>query len=115
MDVFDLSDGKISVSCSSEKLSIGTLELEPGAELDRHNRPVDEQLIQIKGKGGLRIFEEDGETREVIFEEGDSFRIPADKDHQHINPSEQESIVMWKFEGDITEIIEDIRADYERL
>jgi quercetin dioxygenase-like cupin family protein len=115
MEAYDLPDGVITVSHCTEDLSIGTLKLDPGAELDRHNRPVDEKLLQIQGSGGLRIFEDDGEEREVIFEEGDTFEIPADKDHQHINPSDEESIVIWKFEGDITGIIEDIREDFEEV
>lgn len=115
MKGYDLPDGVITVSYCDEDMSVGTLTLEPRKELDRHNRPVDEQLLQIKGKGGLRIFEENGEEKEVIFEEGDTFEIPANQDHQHINPSDEESIVMWKFEGDITEIIQDIRDEFEEV
>jgi quercetin dioxygenase-like cupin family protein len=115
MEAYDLPDGIITVSHCREDLSIGTLKLDPRAKLDRHNRPVDEKLLQIQGSGGLRVFEDDGEEREIIFEEGDTFKIPAKKDHQHINPSDEESIVIWKFEGDITGIIEDIREDFEEV
>lgn len=114
MEAYNLPEGVITVSYCDKDLSIGTLTLEPGKELERHNRPVKEELLQIKGKGGLRIFE-DGESREVIFEEGDTFEIPANKDHQHINPSGEESVVMWKFEGDIAEIVQDIRDKFEEV
>ena len=63
MKSYDLPDGVIKVSYCNEELSIGTLKLDPGKELDRHNRPVDEELLQIKGKGGLKIFEEEKERQ----------------------------------------------------
>jgi quercetin dioxygenase-like cupin family protein len=114
MEAYDLPNGIITVSHCTEDLSIGTLTLDPGKELDKHNRPVDEEIIQIHGKGGLRIFEEDG-TREVVLEEGDTIEIPANQFHQHINPGEEESIQVWKFQGDITHIIQDIREEFREI
>ena len=37
MKAYDLPDDVITVSYCNEELSIGTLKLEPGKELDRHN------------------------------------------------------------------------------
>lgn len=115
MEAYNLPEGVITISHCNRDLSIGTLTLDADKELDRHNRPVEEQLLHIKGRGGLRIFEGDGQEREVLFEEGDTFEIPANQDHQHINPGSGKSIVMWKFGGDITDIIQDIRSGFEKI
>lgn len=114
MDAYQLDNGIITVAEATPSRSIGTLTLHDGAELDRHNRPVDEQLLQVKGIGGLRIFYEDG-PEEITLEEGEHFVVPAGLDHQHLNMGDGESVVMWRFDGDILDIIDDIRDDHDEV
>ena len=104
-EVIDLPQGKIYLGHSDEKQSVGYLELNPGKALDKHNRPVDEKLVQIKGTSTMKFGEE-----EVILNKGDIIVIPANKFHVHANDSENVSITYWEFNGDIIEIINKIRS-----
>ena len=55
MKSYKFDGGHISVSYSDKDLSIGTLTLYPDSRLDMHSRPVEEQLLQVQGTGGLII------------------------------------------------------------
>jgi len=112
-ETYNIAQGKIMIAFSDKNLSVGLLLLNSNQELEKHNRPVLEQLYQVKGTSVMRLFNEDGITKEVTLKEGDNLEIPANQFHQHTNPSGSESITLWKFEGDITEIIEAIRKSAE--
>ncbi|MCK5332695.1 hypothetical protein KAJ41_02425 [Candidatus Parcubacteria bacterium] len=105
----EIEQGNIMIAFSDENLSVGTLEIEPRQELAKHNRPVLESLFQLKGKCTMKLFDEDGSVREVMLSEGESIDIPPSQFHIHSNPSEENSITLWKASGDITSIIEKIR------
>ena len=106
---YDLVQGNIMIAFSDKNLSVGTLELKPNQELEKHNRPVLESLFQIKGKCTMKLFEEDGSVKEIILNEGEEINIPPLKFHIHSNPFDENSITFWKASGDITKIIENIR------
>lgn len=61
----------------------------------------------------MKLFEENDSITNVKLKEGDSIDIPANKFHIHSNPSGSVSITLWKANGDITSIIEDIRKNGE--
>jgi quercetin dioxygenase-like cupin family protein len=106
---YDLKQGSIMIAFSDKNLSVGTLELNARQELEKHNRPVLESLFQIIGKSVIKLFEADN-IKEVVLNKGDSFEIPAGKFHIHSNPFDEVSLTFWKFEGDITKIIDNIRS-----
>ncbi|MFH1440391.1 MAG: hypothetical protein ABIG89_07515 [Candidatus Woesearchaeota archaeon] len=106
---YNLSQGNIMIAFSDKNLSVGTLELNPNQELAKHNRPVIESLFQLKGKCIMKLFEEDGSTKEVVLNEGESIDILPLKFHIHSNPFDNNSITFWKATGDISEIINNIR------
>lgn len=106
---YKIPQGKILIAFSDKNLSVGALELNPGQELSKHNRPVLESLFQIQGTCIMKFFEENGIIKEVILNKGDSIDIPPFKFHIHSNPSKEISITFWKANGDITEIINKIR------
>jgi len=103
-----LPQGNIMIAFSDEKLSVGTLTLNPKQELAKHNRPVLESLFQLKGKCTMKI-EKNGETREIVLNEGESLDIEPGTIHMHTNPFDEESLTFWKANGDIRDIIEAIR------
>ncbi len=105
-EIYEIPQGNIMIAFSDENLSVGTLELDPGQKLSKHNRPVLESLFQIKGKCVIK-FDEDN----VTMEEGDSINIEPEKFHIHSNPFDEPSITFWKATGDITEIINKIREN----
>ena len=104
-----LPQGVIYLGPSTPAQSIGFLKLFPNKSLDRHNRPVDERLKQIKGKCVMRVFENDKMIKEVELKEGQELIISATQFHQHTNRFEKESLTYWQFNGNIIEIIENIR------
>ena len=106
---FVIDQGNIMVAFSDENLSVGTLEINPGQELLKHNRPVLESLFQVEGKCVIKLFEDDGEIKEVILNKGESIDIPPTKFHIHSNPYDDISFTLWKATGDITDIIDNIR------
>jgi oxalate decarboxylase/phosphoglucose isomerase-like protein (cupin superfamily) len=110
---YRLPQGQITVAFSDKTLSVGTLHINPGQELPKHNRPVLESLFQLKGTCVMKLFENDGAVREVFLREGNSIDIPAQKFHVHSNPGKEASITLWKASGDITKIIDSIRKNSE--
>lgn len=114
MELYNLPQGMISIAYCDENRCIGTLELAPGAALDKHNRPVEEQLIQLQGACVMKLF--DGEdVEDVRLEEGDSLDIAANRFHAHTNPTDERSVTMWRFDGDIRGIIQDIREEFDEV
>lgn len=110
-ETYTLPSGKIMIAFSDKSMSAGTLHINPGQELPRHNRPALESLYQLQGVCVMKLFDNGGTSREVIMKEGDSIEIPPGKFHIHSNPHECVSITFWKASGDITHIIEDIRKN----
>jgi gentisate 1,2-dioxygenase len=53
--------------------------------------------------------------QEVTLNENDTFTIPANQFHIHSNPTDEISVTMWKFEGDISEVIKKIREENEKI
>ncbi|MBU3905247.1 MAG: hypothetical protein KJ906_03810 [Nanoarchaeota archaeon] len=107
-EIYELPQGRIGIFHSDKNLSFGFLELEENQELNKHSRPVDEELIQIKGISEITLFEET-ETKTIMLKEGEKIIIPANTEHIHANKMNEKSLTFWKFEGDITEIIDKIR------
>jgi len=105
-EIKDLPQGRIFLGPSSEEISFGYLELNPNQALSKHNRPVDEELIQINGESVITLFPEE---KKITLNKGDYIKIPANKFHIHENKSSEKCLTLWKFEGDITEIINSIK------
>ncbi len=110
-ELYKIPEGKILIAFSDKTLSVGTIELNPEQELPKHNRPVPESLFQLKGTCVMKIYEEDGKTKEVTLREGDTLDIPPHKYHIHSNHQNSPSLTFWKASGDITGIINKIREN----
>jgi len=113
-ECYELDQGRIFIGPSNEKQSIGYLELNPNQQLTKHNRPVDEELIQIEGTSVVRIFRSNS-IEEVILLSGTTTKIPANKYHIHCNRTNKKSLTFWRFNGDITKIIEEIKKNNKKL
>ena len=108
-EIYKLPQGKIVISYSDKHLSIGLLQLKPHHELTKHNRPVTEQLVQVEGTCIMKLFEGDTLVQEVTLHENEALTIPAHQYHMHTNPTNNISVTLWKFEGDIAEVLTIIR------
>ncbi len=114
-EIYKLPQGKIVFSCTTKDLNTGALYLNPHQELPKHNRPVSEQLVQVAGTSLMKLFDGDTLVNEVTLHENDTLTIPAKQFHMHTNPTDEVSVMMWKFEGDITQVIEGIRNNNQKL
>jgi quercetin dioxygenase-like cupin family protein len=116
IECYKSSDGKVIfyIAHSDKKFSTGILILEPKTELPKHKRPVLERLRQIYGICLMKLYN-DGNIKEVTLKEGESLEIPPNQYHIHSNPTDDKSITMWKAEGDITNIIGEIRKSFRKI
>ncbi len=114
VEIYKHDTGRLFISHSDKKLSTGLLLLNPHTEFQKHNRPVQEQLVQVFGGCTIKIFE-NGEIKEISLKEGGKLKIRPNQYHIHSNPYNNISITLWKFDGDITEIIRNLRKNLSRL
>ena len=114
-EIYELPQGKIIITFCDENLSIGLLDLNPNQALAKHNRPVDEELVQIHGFCTMELFDGDKLVKEVTLNEGDKLVIPANQFHIHSNPTNGKSVTLWKFQGNIVDVIEDIRNSFKKI
>jgi len=113
-EIYELPQGRIIIGFSDENLSLGLLVLNPRQELPKHDRPVKEQLVQVSGTSVIKLFDKNV-VKEVILNEGKKLEMPTNQLHIHSNPTNERSITLWKFEGNIVERIENIRNSYKRI
>jgi len=103
-----LPQGAIYLGPSDASKSVGYLELKSHTSLTLHNRPAIEKLTQVKNKSEMVVFWDKKPI--TILHEGDTFVIkPANTWHIHVNPFNEVSLTYWDFDGDIREIIDNIR------
>ena len=114
-EIYKISEGKIIISYSDSNVSVGLLGLNSGRALEKHSRPVGEELIQVCGNSVITLFNGEELIKEVSLGEGDKIEIPANQFHIHANTSDDQSFTLWKFEGDISDIIEDIRNNNPKI
>jgi hypothetical protein len=115
-EIYQLPQGKIVFSGTTKDLSTGALYLNPHQELPKHNRPVTEQLVQIVGTSIIKLFEHgDNLVDEITLNENDTLTIPSKQFHIHANPTNEISVTMWRFEGNISEVIQKIRDGNQKL
>ncbi|MBS1266914.1 MAG: hypothetical protein MAG795_00883 [Candidatus Woesearchaeota archaeon] len=106
-EAYELAQGRILIGPSDKEYSLGYLELNHKQKLSKHHRPAPEELIQISGKSRITIYKSHSITK-YDLNPGDYIKIPANRKHVHENPTSEKSITLWKFEGDIKNIIEKI-------
>ena len=114
-EVYKIPQGEITVNFSDEHMSVGLLTMDSRQELSKHNRPVDEELVQIYGSCVIKIFDEGGIEKEVSLKKGEKLIIPKNQFHVHANSCQDTSIISWKFEGNIIPVIRDIKSNSKRI
>ena len=114
-EIYQLPQGKITISSCDKNSSTGLLELDSNQALEKHNRPVDEELLQIRGSCVMELFDNNKSVKKVSIDKGEKLIIPANQYHIHSNPFNEKSLTSWKFEGDIISVIENIRNSFEKI
>jgi quercetin dioxygenase-like cupin family protein len=104
-------------SHSDEYFTTGVLVLKPDAELGKHNRPLAfENLVQVSGACQMTLLHEDGSVQEAYeLRPGTSLRMQKGQWHVHANPFAEESVTLFKAEGDITAIVTTMRHKFTRI
>ena len=103
-----IPQGFIYIGLSTVKKSVGYLELNPKQSLTLHHRPAIEKLTQVRGKCDVLVYD-DQKSKLVTLNPDDTLIIkPAGTYHIHINPYNDDSLTYWDFDGDITQIIEEL-------
>ena len=112
---YKLPQGRIFVLRSNTYFSAGVLYLAPHKALEKHNRPVAEQLRQVIGSSTIKLFKDNKRIQKVKLNKGNHLVIPANQFHVHSNITSKSSVTIWRFDGNITKIIDDIRNGYKKL
>ncbi|KKQ94443.1 MAG: hypothetical protein UT66_C0017G0006 [candidate division CPR2 bacterium GW2011_GWC1_39_9] len=113
-ETYKINEGKIIIAYSDENISIGYLEVNPGMEFKKHNRPCPETLYQIKGTATMVLFDENDGPKEVVLNEGDEIEIPPKQFHIHANRGSKPAVTMWKAKGNIIDILNAIRESSKK-
>lgn len=104
----EIPQGEIYLGKSTKEQSVGYLKLNPRESLTFHHRPAIEKLTQVKGKCDMLVYDED-KGKIITLNEGDKLVIsPEGTWHIHANPYNKPSLTYFDFEGDVTDIIEEI-------
>ena len=84
-----------------------------GVELPKHNRPLAiENLVQVAGTCLMKVFNDDDTVTEHILEVGTTLSMPQGQFHIHANPYTETSYTLFKADGDITAIVENVRQSF---
>ncbi len=116
--IFETEDGsaRFYFSHSSTDFTTGILVLKPGAALPKHNRPhAIENLTQVAGKCLMTLFDEDGTSKEYALQPGEGVRMHEGQFHIHANPFEETSLTLFIAEGDIVDIVDQVRKTMKRV
>jgi len=112
LEIIRIPQGKVFIKQTSAGTSEGLLSLDPGQEISGHNKPIFEELEQLRGESIIRIYEETSVIMEKKLMPGDKYTIPMNKTHTHLNPLDSPSVLMWKFHGNAMDIINLLRINY---
>lgn len=110
----EIEQGAFYLGESTKKESVGYLELKPHSSLIIHNRWGGiENLTQVKGSCVMVLFDSP-KGANYRLNERDKLQIkPEGVWHIHANPFNKQSLTYWHFEGDIRQVIENIRKGAE--
>ena len=116
-EVWDSPDGQVRFcfSDSSSDFTTGVMILRPHTQLAKHNRPLAfENLLQIEGSCTMTLLSESSEEQTVHeLKPGDMLRMEKGQWHIHANPNDTRSFTLFKAEGDITSIVENLRQTFQ--
>jgi hypothetical protein len=111
----DLNGPVLHIVSSNRLHSEGYLELAPGREMPRHHRTVEEKLTQVEGESLVTTFDDSGNPILNQMSRSSELRIPPGTEHIHANPYGHASLTKWVFEGDVTEIIAELRREAKKI
>lgn len=116
-EVWDSPDGQVRFcfSHTGSDFTTGVMILQPGAELPKHNRPLAcENLLQLEGACKMTLLSEAGERQSVHeLHPHESLSMEKGQWHIHANPTDKLSFTLFKAEGDISAIVDNLRKTFK--
>ena len=118
-EVWESPDGqaRFCFSHSDGVFTTGVLILQPGCELPKHNRPLAvESLVQLSGRSTIKLLDDDGilDSERTLLP-ADGIAMEKGQWHIHANPFDVESTTMFKADGNITDIVAELRRTYTEI
>lgn len=103
-------------SHSSVEFTTGVMMIPPKTELPKHNRPLAiENLVQVAGKCVMKVFDANDESTDHVLTVGSMLSMEKGQYHIHANPYDEVSYTLFKAEGDITPIVENVRQNFTKI
>lgn len=104
-------------SHTGSDFTTGVMVLQPGAELPKHNRPLAfENLLQLHGNCKMILLDEAGAEQTIHeLKPGDILNMDKGQWHIHSNPGGELSYTLFKADGDITEILANLRSTFKQV
>ena len=112
---YQMPEGLLLIGRSDPFVSQGFFDISPEMTVPKRSRPVDGLFKQITGKAILKVYDGSVVKEEKALEQGQSFRIEANQEYSIANPSQARSVVYWRFDGDITPILDKMRKELPAL
>ena len=115
MEIYELPQWKITLAFYDKNLSVWLLELNGKQKLEKHNRQVNEELLQVYWSCDIEVFDNEKVIKKITLNEWESIIIPANQFHIHKNSTDKKSITMWKFKWDVLSSVKIIKDNYKLL
>lgn len=118
-EVWDDPSGQVRFcfSHTGTDFTTGVMILQPGAALPKHNRPLAyENLLQLDGGCTMTLLNESGDTEAIhMLNPGDALHMDKGQWHIHANPNAQVSLTLFKADGDITAILDNLCKTFTQV
>jgi quercetin dioxygenase-like cupin family protein len=118
-EIWESPDGgvRFCFSHSDKQFTTGVLIIKPNVEIPKHNRPLAvENLLQVAGTCTMTLLGENDEIESVHeLGPGNNLRMDRGQWHIHANTGEEESVTLFKAEGDITEVISELKKSFNPI
>lgn len=111
------TQARFCFSHTGKDMTAGVLILKSNTELPKHERPLAfENLLQVSGESRLALLDRHGELQtSYTLSPGTSIHLQKGQWHIHSNPYEEESITLFKAEGDISQAVAALRETFTRI
>ena len=112
-DAYKLPEGILYIARSDTFMSMGFIEIDAKKESAKKSSPMAGYFKQSEGSSSFRIFDKNGTIKEINLKKGDVVKIDANHDYI-IKSTANECIIFWKFNGDVSEMIENMKKQLEK-
>lgn len=114
-DAWQMPEGTLLIGRLDPFVAQGFMDILPGKILPEQSMPVPGAFKQMAGSSVVIVFEGDNEKEKKEVKAGEVFKIPANTEYSIENPTQEKSVVYWRFDGDITEQMEQLKSTLPKI